>query len=182
MRRSGLTSKFVCVVLETSMFFSGEWFFSWRAKFHSGFNVWRYMKFPDMDKKSFIASPAFGNESWGGGRDPSDSPRKSMWLSPWIGRRRTKVDVLRSWSKGFDSSICDRKYEFSFFLRKYHLFRIESFWVDFRCVHRLQLLKVCDQYVTLPNSPAYNAYPRNNPGETFFPNWWILDWSFAEIG
>ena len=31
-------------------------------------------------------------------------------------------------------------------------FRIESFRVDFRCVHRLQLLKVCDQYVTLPNS------------------------------
>ena len=25
--------------------------------------------------------------------------------------------------------------------------------------------------------PAYNAYPRNNPGKTFFPNWWILDWS-----
>ena len=22
----------------------------------------------------------------------------------------------------------------------------------------------------------------NNPGKTFFPNWWILDWSFAEIG
>ena len=42
----------------------------------------------------------------------------------------------------------------SFLFGKYHLFRIESFRVDFRCVHRLQLLKVCDQYVTLPNSPA----------------------------
>ena len=30
--------------------------------------------------------------------------------------------------------------------------------------------------------PTYRAYPRNNPGKTFFPNWWILDWSFAEIG
>ena len=30
--------------------------------------------------------------------------------------------------------------------------------------------------------PAYKAYPRNNPGKTFFPNWRILDWSFAEIG
>ena len=30
-------------------------------------------------------------------------------------------------------------------------------------------------------SPAYRAYPRNNPGKTFFPNWWILDWSFAVI-
>ena len=35
------------------------------------------MKRPDMDQKSFIASPASGNESGGGGRDPSDSPRKS---------------------------------------------------------------------------------------------------------
>ena len=43
--------------------------------------------------------------------------------------------------------------EFSSFFGKYHLFRIESFRVDFRCVPRLQLLKVCDQYVTLPNSP-----------------------------
>ena len=30
--------------------------------------------------------------------------------------------------------------------------------------------------------PAYRAYPRNNPGKTFFPNWWIRDWSFAVIG
>ena len=30
--------------------------------------------------------------------------------------------------------------------------------------------------------PAYNAYPRNNPGKTFSPNWWILDWSFAVTG
>ena len=55
-------------------------------------------------------------------------------------------------SKGFDSSICDWKNKFSLF-GKYLLFRIDSFRVDFRCVHRFQLLKVCDQYVTLPNSP-----------------------------
>ena len=29
--------------------------------------------------------------------------------------------------------------------------------------------------------PAYKAYPRNNPGKTVFPDWCILDWSFAEI-
>ena len=65
--------------------------------------------------------------------------------------------------------------EFFLFFVKYPLLRIESFWVDFRCVHRLQLLKVCDQYVTLPNFSAYRAYPRNNPGETFSPNWCIRD-------
>ena len=70
-----------------------------------------------------------------------------------------------------------------FFFGEYHLFRIVSFRVDFRCVHRLQLLKVCNQYVTFPISHrVQNAYPRNNPGKTFFPNWWILDWSSAEIG
>ena len=48
--------------------------------------------------------------------------------------------------------MCDWKNKFLLF-GKYHLFRIESFRVDFRCVHRFQLLKVCDQYVTFPNSP-----------------------------
>ena len=54
--------------------------------------------FPTWTQKSLIASPASGNESWGGGRDPSDSPRKSKWLSPWTDRCRIKVDVPRSWS------------------------------------------------------------------------------------
>ena len=34
---------------------------------------------------------------------------------------------------------------------------IEFFRMDFRCVHRFQLLKVCDQYVTLPNSPRVQS-------------------------
>ena len=89
-------------------------------------------------------------------------------------------------SKRFDSSICDWKYEFSIFFGKYYFLCIESFRVDFWCVHRLQLLKVCNQYVTLPNSSRVQSVSkeqsRNNPGKTFFPNWWILDWSSAEIG
>ena len=63
-----------------------------------GSTWWRCMKFPDMYQKSFTVSPASGSESRGCGRDPSDSSRKSVLLSPWIGRCRTKVDVLRSWS------------------------------------------------------------------------------------
>ena len=82
--------------------------------------------------KSLTASPIPGNESWGCGRDPSDSPRKSMLLSPWVGRCRTKVDVLRSWSPPRVWFIHLRlEKSFSFFIGKYHLFRIESFWVDF---------------------------------------------------
>ena len=59
---------------------------------------------------------------------------------------------------------------FSLFWAKYYFLCIESFRVDFRCVHRLQLLKVCD-HSTSPFQipPAYNAYPMNNPGKTFFP-------------
>ena len=75
------------------------------------------------------------------------------WSMPYQGGC---FQVLIS-SKGFDSSICDWKNKLSFFFGKYHLFRIESFRVDFRCVHRLQLLKVCDQYVTLPNSPRVES-------------------------
>ena len=29
---------------------------------------------------------------------------------------------------------------------------------------------------------AYNTDHRKIPGKTFFPNWWSLDWSLAEIG
>ena len=119
-----------------------------------------------------------------------------LWKRPFWFSKKVNITLSSNWSlpyqsgcsqvlissKGFDSSICDWKNKFSFFFGKYHLFRIESFRVDFRCVHRLQLLKVCNHCVTLPKSPTYNAYPRNNPGKTFFPNWWILDWSFAVIG
>ena len=56
-------------------------------------------------------------------------------------------------------------------LGKYHLFRIESFRVDFRCVHRFptpQGLRSVRHPSKFP--PAYRLYPRNNPGKTFFPN------------
>ena len=142
------------------------------------------MKFPDMDK---VIYRFFGIRTWvlSGGRESFDSSRKSMWISPWICRCRIEVAVLRSWppSSGFWFIHLRLENKISFSFGKYYLFRIESFWIDFRYVHRLQLLKVCNQYVTLTNSTlAYKAYPRNNPGKTFFPNWWILDWSFAVVG
>ena len=82
-------------------------------------------------------------------------------------------------SRKCDSSICGWKNKISIFFEKYHLLRIESFGVDFWCVHRFQLLNVCNHYV-IPSK--YRAHPSNNPGKTFFSNWWILNWSFAEIG
>ena len=129
----------------------------------------------DMDQKSFIGSPASGNKSWGGGSDPSDSPKKSRWHFPWIGRSRIEVDVLRSWSP--PASL----------IRPSSNGQINSpHWVfSSRCQMRPSSpTPQCPQPVCHPSkfSPAYRAYPRNNPGKTFFPNWWILDWSFAVIG
>ena len=342
----GWHPNFVWVVLETSMYFSGRGNGSSLGSLTWGSTWWRYMKLPNMDQKSFIASQASGNESWSGGRDPSDFPKKLILFSPWIGRCRTKVGLwsvcdlnpspppppknvslsppppdkclwhltfpnvknnpgggggpikcqsegggpaltkmraqqnvsLRgpgadkneggggedpprptkcqsewwkrrrpkagdafqktltfyvflclprcpSWHSGRSTTaplrltfcwggslptpphFCQRRAPPS----DWHFFGggggrgsnhnptctqagcsqilissrgfecIEFFREDFRCVHRLQLLKVCDQHVTQTPPPAHRACPRNNPGESFFPNWWILEWSFTVI-
>ena len=131
-----------------------EWFFSRRVKFDSGFNVM-----------------AVFEVSWHGPKiiDCFTGIRRCVvrwWKRPFWFSKKIKVTFSLSWtlpyqggcsqvlisSKCFDSSNCDWTNKFPFFFGKYHLFRIESFWVDFRCVHRLQLLKVCNQYVALPNS------------------------------
>ena len=75
---------------------------------------------------------------------------------------------------------------------KYHLFRIESFWVDFRCVHRFQHLNVCNHYVTLPNSPRVQGVSKEQSSKTFYQivrtdkvilNQWTKrnDWSFPRF-
>ena len=128
-----------------------EWFFSRRVKFDSRFYVMAVNEFSWHGPKSFIASRA---RNW----------VMRWWKRPFWFSKKIYVTLSLNWSmpcqggcsqvlissKGFDLSICDWKNKFSLFV-KYHLFRIESFRVDF---HRLQLLKVCDQYVTLPNSPG----------------------------
>ena len=134
-----------------------------------GSTWWRHMKFPDMDQKSFLASPASGYEYWGsGGGDPSDSPRKSILLSPWIGRCRTKVDVLRSWSP---PRVLIRPSVIGKINSPLSLGNITSF----------ALSLFLNRFPMRPSFPTPQGL-RNNPGKTFFPNWWILDWSFAEIG
>ena len=138
-----------------------------------------------VTKNRLSLHPASGNESWGCGRDPSASPRKSTLLSPWIGRSRTKVDVFRSWSLpgSFDSSICDWKNEFSLF-GKYHLFRIESFPSRFPMRSSSPTPRGL-RSVRHPSKfpPAYRAYPRNNPEVRLsFQIDGFLTWSFAVLG
>ena len=114
--------------------------------------IWNFLTWP---KKSLRASPASGSESWGsGGGDPSDSPRKSLWSSPRLGWCRTKEDVLSSWSPptNFIRLSASGNMNSPFSLGNITSFALSLFRVDFWCVHRFQLLKVCNQYVSLPNS------------------------------
>ena len=124
-----------------------EWFLSRRVKFDSGFNVM-----------------AVHEASW---RGPKiiyrfTGIRKRVvrwWKRPFWFSKKIKVTISLNWSlpyrggcsevlissNKFYSPICDWKNKLSFFFGEYHLFRIESFRVDFRCVHRLQFLNVCNQ-------------------------------------
>ena len=77
----------------------------------------------------------------------------SKWTFPYQGGCS---QVLIS-SRKFDSSICDWKNKFSIFFGKYHL------W----CVHRFQLLNVCNQYVTLPNSHRVQSVSKEQSRQDF---------------
>ena len=51
--------------------------------------------------------------------------------------------------------------------RQYHLFRVESLSMYFRCVHLFQLLKVHNQYVSFPDSLRVKYIPEEYPWEQF---------------
>ena len=131
-----------------------EWFFSRRVKFDSGFNVM-----------------AVYEVSWHGPKIiyRFTGIRKRVlkwWKRPFRFSKKIKVTFSLNWmfpyqggcsqflisSRKIDSSICGWKNKNSIFW-EYYLLWLESFRVDFRCVHRFQLLNVRNQYVTLPNSP-----------------------------
>ena len=44
---------------------------------------------------------------------------------------------------------------------------VESFRVDFGCVHRFQLLNVCNQYVTLPNASRVQSVSEEQSRKDF---------------
>ena len=135
-----------------------EWFFSRRVKFDSGFNV---MAVHEASRHGHeIVYRLTGIRKW----------VLRLWKRPFWFSKKVNITLSLNWSRPcqggcsqflissrcFDSFICDWKNKLPL-LGKYHLFRIESFRVDFRCVHRFQLLKVCDQYVTFPNSPRVQS-------------------------
>ena len=148
MRRSCLTSKFVCSSGDVNVFqWNGEWLFSRRVKFDSWFNVM-----------------AVYEVSWQGPELIYRFTGIQKWVMRWWKRplwfsKKIYVTISLNWSmpyqggcsqflissRKFDSSICDWKNKCSLF-GKYHLFCSESFRVDFRCVRRFQLLNVCNEY------------------------------------
>ena len=159
MRRSCLTSQFVYIYVcssgDVNVFqWNREWFLSRRVKSDSGLNVMAVCEISWHGPK--IIYGFTGIRKW----------VLRLWKRPFWFSKKVNITLSLNWSipyqggcsqvlissKGLDSSICDWKNKFSLF-GKYHLFCIESFRVDFWCFHRFQLLKVCNQYVTLPNSP-----------------------------
>ena len=139
-----------------------------------------------MDQKSFPASLSYHDESWSGVQeDPSDSPWRVPCSSPRSGRSRiNKVDVLTSWSPPGNFTVpsaIGKKENFSPLMGVNTSFAL-IFRVDFRCVHLLQFLNVCDQMSPFQIPPTCNAHPRNTPAKTVGPNWCSRDRSLAEIG
>ena len=127
MRRSCITSKFVLVVLDTLMYFSGIG--NRRVKFDSGFNV---MAVYEASRHG----PEINNCFTG--------IRKRFvrwWKRPFWFSKKIKMIFSLNWtlpyqggcsqvlisSKGFDSSICDWKNKFSFSLGNITSFAVSLF-------------------------------------------------------
>ena len=83
-------------------------------------------------------------------------------------------------SKGFDSPICDWKNKFSLYGK--YLFCIGSFRENYRCVHRFQLLKICNQHVPFQNSHRVQTVSERKIQVRLSSKKWILDSSFAVVG
>ena len=185
MRRSCNTFKFVLVVLEVSIYFQWkrEWFFSRRVKFDSGFDVMAVFEVswhgPQIIYR-FTGIRMWALRWW----------KKPFWFfkkifltfsSNWVIPYRGGCSQFLISSRKFDSSVWV-KMNFSFLWEML----LPLHWVfSSRFQMRPSIpTPQCLQPVRHPSkfSPAYKAYPRNIPGKTFFPNWWILDLSFAAIG
>ena len=132
-----------------------EWFLSRRVKFDSGFNVmavyavsWRGPKvvyrFTGIRKRVL---------RWWRKRRFWFSKKVNITLSlNWSMPYQGGCSQFLISSRGFDSSICDWKNKFSLF-GKYH----RVFASRFPMRPSSPTLKVCDQYVTLPNSPRVES-------------------------
>ena len=105
---------------------------------------WRFLKFPDMDQKIINRFTSiwkwvlrwWKRPFWFSKKVNSTLSLSLNWLMPYQGG----CSQFLISSKGFDSSICDWKNKLPC-LGTITSFALTLTWVDFRCVHRLQLLK-----------------------------------------
>ena len=160
---------------------NAEWFFSRRVKFDSGFNVMAVHEISWHEQK--IISCFTGIRKW-----VLKWLKWRKWRPFWFSKK-TPFDFLlelgnpvSKWiNSNFYASICDWKLIFHF------LWIIASFALslseqisDASIVSNSSRSAINTSPFQIPS--AYKTYPKNNPTRTFFPNWWILDWSFAVIG
>ena len=186
MRLFCITSNVVWVALVTSMYFSGIGNDS-----SLGLNkVWLLVQrdggkcsLPKWTRNHLCASPASRKElkklcKW---RPFWFSQEVMMtfstnWLIPYQGGC---FQCMIS-SRWLYCSICDWEYEFFTTFRPYHLFCIESFSMDFWCVHLFQLLKIRDKYVSFPESHRVQYIAKEDSREHFLSklmdSWLIFRW------
>ena len=165
------------------MYFIGNGFSFSTQSWTRGSLWWRQMKSPWIDQKSFRASASsFVSVGW----NPSGSP----WISTLRSSLPTSCSCLRvcsrnSWSLPDNSaapSAAGKIQIFASLLRQY-FFRLEFFEDKFPLRPYFPILKMSATKISpFQVHAAINAYPRTIPSNTFWPKWWSLDWSRAEIG
>ena len=79
-------------------------------------------------------------------------------------------------------SIWDWAYVFFTTFRRYHLFRMSLFSMVSHASISLSSSRTTISMSPFQIHPVHKTKSRNILGSTFFPNWWIRDWSFVEIG
>ena len=143
------------------------------------------MEFPELDQKSFPASPSYNDKSWSWvEEDPSDSPWRFPCPSPRSGRSRIKVDVLRTWSppESFTVPSAIGNLIFSPLVDVNTSFALSLFaWISDASIFSNSSTSAT-KMSPFQVHPVCTACPRNLPGRTFEPNWCSRDRSFAEIG
>ena len=130
---------------------------------------WRWTKSPEIDRKSFLASPSYHDESRSEvEEDPSDSPRRLSCSSPRSGLSRIKVDVLRSWSPPESLTVPSAigTLNFSPLIGVSTSFTLRLLpWISGASISSNSAMSATNMSPFQIHT-AYNAYPRNITGTT----------------
>ena len=175
------TSRHVCVVLVTSIYFqwNWEWFFFRHVELNSRFNV---MTLNEVSFHWPEVVPGFSIIFCFCRLRPLRVALRFS-LTSWS---RLGLDSRTSWSLrnnfAVPSGIGSMKFSPFFDVNTSFALSLRARLSD-ASEFPSSSLTVCNQNTSFPDfPPEINASLRNVPGKTFLPNWWSLVWSFAEIG